>query len=171
MPIRTRLPRPSAAMVVATAALVAAAAGGGAIAASSINGSEIKNGTIAGAKLKNGAVSASKIGANAVGATQIASGAIQQTVQTTSGTIGAGENGWAQVNCPSGATAVSGGYSGVPDTVGNVGMQSVVLSSYPTTGAAGAVTPGQQSTGWFVQVANRSGQPMTLGVYAVCQTA
>lgn len=69
--------RPSAGLVVAVVALVMAL-GGGAYAAATITGNDIKNGSITGKDVKNGSVPGKKLKANSVTGTQVKESALGQ---------------------------------------------------------------------------------------------
>ncbi|NLT07674.1 MAG: hypothetical protein GXY03_15400 [Solirubrobacterales bacterium] len=73
--MRTRIKRPSPALVVACLALFVALGGVG-YAAATINGKNIKNGTIAGKKLKNGAVTTKKLKNGAVAGAKLRNGTV-----------------------------------------------------------------------------------------------
>ncbi|GEM_PF-582466 len=181
MKIGTRIPRPSASMVVATAALVIAAAGGGAIAASTINGSELTNNSVAGAKLKNRTVTNGKIANNAISnrnlqsnsvlQSTLAPGAIRTVLRMATLNIPMGENNSVQVNCNAGEDVVGGGFGGLPATVTAAGTQANILYSRPATVTGQAPTGGQTPVGWIVGVENLSTNLASVSAYVVCLDA
>lgn len=181
MRIGTRIPRPSASMVVATAALVIAAAGGGAIAANTINGSELTNNSVAGAKLKNRTLTNGKIANNAINNRNIQSnsilqstlapGAISTVLRMATQNISMGETNSVQVNCNSGEDVVGGGFGGLPATVTAAGTQANVLFSRPATSTGQAPTGGQTPIGWNVGVENLSTSLASVSVYVICLDA
>lgn len=185
MPLPSLRRRPSASMVVATVALIVAASGGAFAASKAINGNTILAGTVGSSKLANGAVTTPKIKAGAVGAKQIrdlsitgleiakgtitpdklsapAAGATTVTRFVTS-VIPINTIQSIVATCQPGEKVVSGGYSGVPNTVGPGGTQADVTVSRPDP-----VVQGAPVTGWFAQLDNFSTTQAQFTVYVLC---
>jgi hypothetical protein len=166
--------RPSAAMVVAIAALVVAMSGTAVAASSLVSGNSlIKKNSLSGNRLQNRSVMGSKIKLSSLGTVPSANRANTATSATTATTAGSasisklsyvtapftvpgdGTVVTGTATCPTG-TDVTGGGGSSNDTSGSEEFQA----SYP----AG-------KTGWTAAYEDFSGGPSTAYVYAICAPA
>ena len=174
MKLNTRFRRPSASMVVATAALVIAAGGAGAYAQSQINGSQLVNKSVKNAKIANQAINNRTLASNSVLASTLAPGAITTRFrEQNSGTLPAGQQTTIYIACQSTEDIVGGGFGGIYPTspVGNANPQAHVAFSRPSMPNGVMPVNGQVPTGWAVSVVNESNTAMIASAYAVCLRA
>jgi hypothetical protein len=154
--------RPSASLIIASLALVAAL-GGTSYAKSLINGKNIKNNTITSAKIKNHTLKADDFKAGQMpagptgpagpkGAPGVAFGYLDYNVGTAV-TIADGTQEHASVDCDPGMHPIGGGVSD------SGGLYNDVNSSFPT------------QTGWIAYANNFSGADQTMWAYVICAQA
>lgn len=173
MKLNTTFRRPSASMVVATAALVIAAGGAGAYAQSQINGSELVNKSVKNAKLANQAVNNRVLASNSVLASTLAPGAVSTVLRYSVADVQSGTQGNVFAACNSGEDVVGGGFGGVNPTtwVGQGNPQAHVTFSRPATANGQAPINGKVPVGWNVGIVNESNQVVQASAYVVCLRA
>ena len=151
MKINSRFRRPSAAMVVASTALVVALAGGGAYAATQISGNDLVNKSVKNVKIANKAINNRTLASNSVLKTTLAPGAITTYLR------------YQQVT--------GGGFGGVPDAT-YTGYNATVLYSRPALANGQAPTISNQvPVGWNASLENSSTNSANFIVYVVCLDA
>ncbi len=166
--------RPSAAMIVAIAALVVAMSGTAVAASKLVSGNSlIKKNSLSGNRLQNRSVTGSKIKLSSLGTVPSAKNAATAATATTATTAGSasiskityvttpvtvpgdGTYTTGSATCPSG-TNVTGGGASINDTTGN----AYFGGSYPSG-----------KTGWTIAYQDYSGGPTTAYAYAICAPA
>ena len=170
MKINTRLRRPSAAMVVASAALVVAVAGGGAFAAVQLNGKDLVNKSVTNNKIANMAINNRTLASNSVLKSTLAPNAITTYLRYQQVDIPMGSTGSAFPKCDAGDDVTGGGFGGVPTTAYQ-GYQASVIYSRPATANGTAPTNGQVPVGWNAQLENNSTNLASFIVYVACLDA
>jgi hypothetical protein len=173
MKLNTKIRRPSASMVVATTALVIAAGGAGAFAATQINGNQIKAKTITNKQMANNAISNRNLQSGSVLASTLAPSAITTRFREAQQNLPALQQATLYIACQDGEDIVGGGFGGIYPTsvVGNLNPQAHVAFSRPSLPGGGMPTNGQVPTGWAVSVVNESNTAMIASAYAVCLKA
>ena len=173
MKLNTKFRRPSASMVIASAALVIAAGGAGAYAQSQINGSQIVNKSIKNTKIANQAINNRTLAPNSVLASTLAPGAISTVLRYSVVNIPTGTQGNVFARCNSSEDVVGGGFGGVNPTtwVGQGNPQAHTTFSRPATADGQAPTNGRIPVGWNVGVVNESNQVVQASAYVVCLRA
>lgn len=122
-------------------------------------------------KIAKDAVTSEKIAANAVTTAKILNGAVSSaklgaiTVQTEQASVGAGVGGSANVDCPAGQRAISGG-----GAWGIFSKDLLFLSSRPIRSSAdnGQMADGQVANGWRTSGFNNTGAAATILVWVLC---
>jgi len=171
MKLNTKFRRPSASMVVATAALVIAAGGAGAYAQSQINGNQLVNKSVKNAKIANQAINNRTLASNSVLKTTLAPGAITTYLRYESVTVPIGQTGSAFPKCDAGDDIVGGGFGGVP-VAAYTGHQATVLYSRPALANGQAPTRSNQvPVGWNAALENGSTNSADFLAYVVCLDA
>ncbi len=171
MPINTKFRRPSAAMVVASAALAVAIAGGGAFAAVQINGSSLVNKSVKNVKIAKGAINNRTLAPGSVLGPTLAPGAITTYLRYEMVTVPIGSTGSAFPKCDAGDDVTGGGFGGVPNAT-YVGHQATVLYSRPALANGQAPTTSNQvPVGWNASLENASTNTAGFLVYVVCLDA
>jgi hypothetical protein len=160
---------PSPAMAVALAALFVALAGTSyaafALAPNSVGTPQLKNRAVTTVKLADGAVTDAKFASGAF-APQAryainAGGLDQVTVERLHYTDSAGLAAGAQLPCPTGQIAISGG-------IQNSVQQANVYIDAPYSSTTG-FGPGGKPNGWEFDTFNSSSTPDTVHVWALCE--
>jgi hypothetical protein len=171
MKINSRFRRPSAAMVVASTALVVALAGGGAYAATQISGKDLVNKSVKNVKIANNAINNRTLASNSVLKTTLAPGAITTYLRYQQVTVPIGTSGSAFPKCDSGDDVTGGGFGGVPDAT-YTGYNATVLYSRPALANGQAPTISNQvPVGWNASLENSSTNSANFIVYVVCLDA
>lgn len=173
MKLNTKFRRPSASMVVATAALVIAAGGAGAYAQSQINGSQLVNKSVKNAKIANQAINNRTLASNSVLASTLAPGAVSTVLRYSVVNIASLTTGNVFARCNSGEDVVGGGFGGINPTsvVGQGNPQAHVSFSRPAAQDGQAPINGAMPVGWNVGVVNESNQVVQASSYVVCLRA
>lgn len=173
MKLNTKFRRPSASMVVATAALVIAAGGAGAYAQSQINGNQLVNKSVKNAKIANQAINNRTLAPNSVLNTTLAPGAVSTVLRYNVVNVASGTTGNVFAACNSGEDVVGGGFGGINPTswVGQGNPQAHVSFSRPATADGQAPINGKVPAGWNVGVVNESNQVVQASAYVVCLRA
>jgi hypothetical protein len=133
----------------------------GKLANDAVDNGKLANDAVSTAKLANAAVTAAKLANGAVTSNQLGS----ITVQTETVIVGAGANGSANVACPAGQRAISGG--GAWDTFNK---DLSYLSTRPIVSLANlnAMTDGQVPGGWRSSGTNGTGASAGIQVWVLC---
>lgn len=173
MKLNTKFRRPSASMVIATSALVIAAGGAGAFAATQINGNQIKAKTITNKQMANNAISNRNLQSGSVLASTLAPGAVSTVLRYNVANVSTGSSGNVFVACNAGEDVVGGGFGGINPTgwVGQGNPQAHVSFSRPATADGQAPINGKVPVGWNVGVVNESNQVVQASAYVVCLRA
>ena len=174
MKLNTKFRRPSASMVVATAALVVAAGGAGAFAQATLNGKNLTNRSVTNNKIANQAINNRTLASNSVLASTLAPGAITTRFrEQNSGSLASGQQTTIYIACQSDEDIVGGGFGGIYPTspVGSGNPQAHVAFSRPSMPNGVMPVNGQVPTGWAVSVVNESNNAMIASAYAVCLRA
>ena len=173
MKLNTKFRRPSASMVIATAALVVAAGGAGAFAQAQINGKSLVNKSVTNAKLANGAVNNRVLQSNSVLASTLAPGAISTVLRYSVVDVPSLTQANVFARCNSGEDVVGGGFGGINPTlvVGQNNPQAHVSFSRPATADGQAPINGKVPVGLNVGVVNESNQVVQASSYVVCLRA
>ena len=173
MKLNTKFRRPSASMVVATAALVIAAGGAGAYAQSQINGSQLVNKSVKNAKIANQAINNRTLASNSELASTLAPGAVSTVLRWNVVNVASLTTGNVFARCNSGEDVVGGGFGGINPTsvVGQGNPQAHVSFSRPAAQDGAAPINGAVPVGWNVGVVNESNQVVQASSYVVCLRA
>ena len=173
MKLNTKFRRPSASMVIATAALVVAAGGAGAFAQATLNGKYLVNKSVTNNKIANQAINNRTLASNSVLASTLAPGAISTVLRYQVANIPTGTQGNVFARCNSGEDVVGGGFGGINPTtwVGQGNPQAHTTFSRPATADGQAPTNGRIPVGWNVGVVNESNQVVQASAYVVCLRA
>ena len=170
MKINTKFRRPSAAMVVASTALAVAIAGGGAYAATQINGSDLVNKSVKNAKIANQAINNRTLASNSVLKSTLAPGAITTYLRYQTVTVPINTTGSAFPKCDAGDDVTGGGFGGVPAAT-YTGYNASVIFSRPATANGSAPLGNAVPVGWNAQLENNSTNSANFIVYVVCLDA
>ena len=173
MKLNTKFRRPSASMVVATAALVVAAGGAGAFAQATLNGRNLTNRSVTNNKIANQAINNRTLARNSVLNSTLAPGAISTVLRYNVLNIASGTAGNVFAQCNSGEDVVGGGFGGINPTtwIGQGNPQAHVSFSRPAAANGQAPTNGLIPVGWNVGVVNESNQVVQASSYVVCLRA
>jgi hypothetical protein len=173
MKINTKFRRPSAAMVVASTALAVAIAGGGAYAATQINGSDLVNKSVKNGKIANQAINNRTLAKGSVLKSTLAPGAITTYLRSETVAVPIGTTGSAFPKCDSGDDVTGGGFGGVPvNAYANSGTSGAsVLYSRPATSNGSAPLGNAVPVGWNAALENNTTNRAEFLVYVVCLDA
>lgn len=141
------------------------------LASSAVTSDKIADNAVTTNKIANNAVTTAKIADNAVTGVKIANGSISAsklgpiTVQTETASVANNADGSANVDCPAGQRAISGG--GAWDVFAT-GLS--FLSSRPIRSSAdpGQMADGEVAGGWRASGHNTSGAPVGILVWVLC---
>lgn len=126
------------------------------VASASLTGSDLANGTISGAKIAKGTITRANLAASV---------RPRVVMRFVTRNIPVGKVSSIVARCRDGEVTVGGGYGGAPSSAGGNGSQAVVNADRPDP-----IAQGKPSTGWFVQLQNRSAHHATsFSVYALCE--
>lgn len=136
-----------------------------AIRANAVRSGRIATNAVTNRTLANNSVTSRKIAQGGVQRLDLAIAARVPIVVTrvVGGQIPVGVTDTLVARCASGEVLLSGGFGGLPNTVGPGGTQATVLASRPDPAA-----DGQPPAGWFVTVANGSTNLASVTAFAVC---
>ena len=171
MKINSRFRRPSAAMVVASTALVVALAGGGAYAATQISGNDLVNKSVKNVKIANQAINNRTLASNSVLKSTLAPGAITTYLRYQQVTVPIGTAGSAFPKCDSGDDVTGGGFGGVPGAAAGTLDPTVLYSRPALANGQAPTTSNQVAVGWNASLENNSTNSANFLVYVVCLDA
>jgi trimeric autotransporter adhesin len=143
----------------------------GKIKKAAVTASKLKDGSVTNTKIADNAVTTGKIADSAVTGAKIASGAVTAsklgaiTVQTAKQAVAASAGDSANVDCPAGQRAISGG--GAWNTF-NKDLSFLSTRPIRSSTDTGQMANGEVAGGWRASGFNATGAPDTILVWVLC---
>lgn len=156
---------------IGTGRLAPEAAKAGKIAKDAIVTNRLRDNAVATSKIQDEAILAGKIANEAVLADKIANGAVNAaklgpiTAQTETVNVGANSIGSANVDCPAGQRAISGGGSW---SVFAKELSFLATRPIRSSADSGLMADGEVAGGWRASGYNESGSPASILVWVLC---